>query len=47
MHTAKPLLPHNAVDLVVEDPDASAEKITKERRKGEPGVQVKLVIFEL
>lgn len=38
LHPAKPLLPHDAVDLVVEDPDASAEKTTKERRKGEPAV---------
>ena len=38
LHAAKPLLPHDAVDLVVEDPDASAERITKERRKGEPSV---------
>lgn len=36
--TAKLLLPHDAVDLVIEDPDAGSEKMTKERRKGEPAV---------
>lgn len=34
----KPLLPNDAVDLVVEDAEASAEKMTRERRKGEPAV---------
>ena len=37
-HAAKVLLPHDAVDLVVEDPNAGSEQVTKERRKGEPAV---------
>ena len=38
-HPGKPLLPADAVDLVVEDPEASAENMMRERRKGEPAVQ--------
>ena len=35
-----PVLPPDAVDLVVEDPHAAEEEQTRERRKGEPGARV-------
>jgi len=37
--TASPVLPPDAVDLVVEDPHAAEEDLTRERRKGEPAVR--------
>ena len=33
------MLPPDAVDLVVEDPRAAEEEMTRERRKGEPAVR--------
>ena len=35
----RPVLPPDAVDLVVEDPRAAEEEMTRERRKGEPAVR--------
>ncbi|KAI0828513.1 DUF300-domain-containing protein [Trametes gibbosa] len=35
----RPVLPPDAVDLVVEDADAGEEEMTRERRKGEPAVR--------
>ncbi|KAI0354083.1 DUF300-domain-containing protein [Trametes cingulata] len=35
----RPVLPPDAVDLVVEDPHAAEEEMTRERRKGEPAVR--------
>ncbi|KAI0367287.1 DUF300-domain-containing protein [Pilatotrama ljubarskyi] len=35
----RPILPPDAVDLVVEDPRAAEEEMTHERRKGEPAVR--------
>ncbi|TBU57283.1 organic solute transporter Ostalpha-domain-containing protein [Dichomitus squalens] len=35
----RPVLPPDAVDLVVEDPHAAEEEMTHERRKGEPAVR--------
>lgn len=37
--TERPVLPPDAVDLVVEDPHAAEEGMTHERRKGEPAVR--------
>ncbi|RDX49431.1 DUF300-domain-containing protein [Lentinus brumalis] len=37
--TERPVLPPDAVDLVVEDPAAGEEEMTRERRKGEPAVR--------
>jgi len=34
-----PILPPDAVDLVIEDPDAAEEDQTRERRKGEPATR--------
>ncbi|OJT05997.1 Transmembrane protein 184 -like protein [Trametes pubescens] len=35
----RPVLPPDAVDLVVEDPHAGEEEMTRERRKGEPAMR--------
>ncbi|RPD56533.1 DUF300-domain-containing protein [Lentinus tigrinus ALCF2SS1-6] len=35
----RPVLPPDAVDLVVEDPRAAEEEMTRERRRGEPAVR--------
>lgn len=35
----RPILPPDAVDLIVEDPDAAEEEMTHERRKGEPATR--------
>lgn len=37
--TERPVLPPDAVDLIVEDPHAAEEEQTYERRKGEPAVR--------
>ncbi|KNZ80394.1 Transmembrane protein 184 like protein [Termitomyces sp. J132] len=37
--SSPPMLPPDAVDLIVEDHDASQDKHTRERRKGEPAVR--------
>ncbi|KAF8962096.1 organic solute transporter Ostalpha-domain-containing protein [Flammula alnicola] len=37
--TGSPILPPDAVDLVVEDPHAAEEEQTRERRKGEPATR--------
>lgn len=37
--TERPVLPPDAVDLIVEDPHAAEESMTHERRKGEPAVR--------
>ncbi|KAI0711759.1 organic solute transporter Ostalpha-domain-containing protein [Earliella scabrosa] len=37
--TERPVLPPDAVDLVVEDPRAAEEEMTRERRRGEPAVR--------
>ncbi|KAH9918064.1 organic solute transporter Ostalpha-domain-containing protein [Fomitopsis serialis] len=39
--TERPVLPPDAVDLIVEDPHAAEEEQTHERRKGEPAVRGK------
>lgn len=36
--SASPVLPPDAVDLVVEDPHAAEDELARERRKGEPAV---------
>jgi len=38
--TNPPVLPPDAVDLFVEDPDAAVEEQVRERRKGEPRLRV-------
>ncbi|TFK17733.1 DUF300 domain-containing protein [Coprinopsis marcescibilis] len=37
-HTPSPVLPPDAVDLVIEDPKATEDELSHERRKGEPSV---------